>query len=927
MDDDRDTESMPGGSLAGLSVPARDEPAHPFGLGEDARYREVEVVGEGGLGTVLRAHDRFLGRDVALKRIGPRARAGTPAAVHDRFLREARITARLDHPGIVPVHDAGVTEDGRLFYTMRLIRGRSLAELAARTTGLPDRLRLLGSITAACHAVGYAHRQRVVHRDLKPANIMVGDLGETQVVDWGLAERLEEVERRSGFAGTLPYASPEVVRGEAASIASDVWALGVVLHEVITGAHRFALTAGELEATLSAEHVAAATWPADCPRELVAIGDRAMASDPAARYPDAQALAEDLEAFRDGRRVAAHRYSALEILRRFVVAWRWPLAALATLVIGTIGALALTNYRTERERARAVAAEAATRDQLVRTEAALRDSFAAEAVAALGSGSYARAERLAIAALGYGEHADARGVVAATRAAPRPRAGRRVAVPGCPQVIALSVDALACLHRDRVVVYGVAPLRERWTLALPVAGVASLEHWLVAWTPTGEVVVLDAATGAEHARDRSLERVSEVVVAAGGERLVLRDARTVIAIGEDGAPAVSQGSCGGSEIAAAATTARDAFLVCHDGRLGEVTAAGWQSLGTTAFGVTLPRASALAISDSGVDLAIGNTAGDLELRDLRGCFSSGCQLPKPRLLARALSSRVRTLTAFGSDVIAVSDRGDAVHVAGYVLGPLTHLPIPSDQAATVLEGGDVLAGGDAWRQWSIDMNAAPFAFVHERGLATVAVRPEAGVAAAIDDRGAVIVWDLRTGGARTLLAGTTARALALSPDGRSVLLDEGTTTSTLAVLDGRRLGQGPANPARGAAGGELAVTSSADASVVARAWPHRVVVERGGTDAWEIESRDAEVTSLAVDAAGQTIAIGTSHGTLEVWDRNRRAMVARIPAHTQRTTWIGFADDWLWSASSDGVLRRWQLAAVSAAVAQLAREAAATWGE
>lgn len=158
-----------------------------------------------------------------------------------------------------------------------------------------------------------------------------------------------------------------------------------------------------------------------------------------------------------------------------------------------------------------------------------------------------------------------------------------------------------------------------------------------------------------------------------------------------------------------------------------------------------------------------------------------------------------------------------------------------------------------------------------------------------------------------------------------MLVDDGTTTTTFA-LDGRRLGAGAAKPARIAADGEVSVATSSDGTVVARAWPHRVVVERAGAPAGEIEIPDAEVTALAVDGAAQTIAIGTSRGTIELWDERRRTLVARIPAHTQRTTWIGAGGDRLWSASSDGTLRSWPLAPATMEVTQLAREASSSWG-
>ena len=144
------------------------------------RYEIREPIGHGGMGTVYRAHDRALGRDVALKVLRADV-AGLEAAV--RLEREARILARLEHPGIVPVHDVGVLADGRVYYVMKLIRGERLHDFASGS-GRTDVLRVLVRV---CETVGFAHAHGVVHRDLKPSNIMVAGFGEVLVLDWGIA--------------------------------------------------------------------------------------------------------------------------------------------------------------------------------------------------------------------------------------------------------------------------------------------------------------------------------------------------------------------------------------------------------------------------------------------------------------------------------------------------------------------------------------------------------------------------------------------------------------------------------------------------------------------------------------------------------------------------------------------------------------------
>ena len=151
-------------------------------------YELAEPVGEGGMGVVYRARDTRLHRDVAVKFLHPRFATDGPAA--RRFLGEARVTAQLQHPGVPPIHQAGALPDGRPFLAMKLIQGRTLADLVADRAA--DRGRLVAAFEQVCQAVGYAHAHKVVHRDLKPSNVMVGAFGEVQVMDWGLAKVLAE---------------------------------------------------------------------------------------------------------------------------------------------------------------------------------------------------------------------------------------------------------------------------------------------------------------------------------------------------------------------------------------------------------------------------------------------------------------------------------------------------------------------------------------------------------------------------------------------------------------------------------------------------------------------------------------------------------------------------------------------------------------
>jgi serine/threonine protein kinase len=170
-------------------TPSEDEvgsaPAPELPRVSPSAYQRGRALGAGGLGVVVEARDARLGRTVALKELRSDSRASAA-----RFVREALVTARLQHPGIVPIYEAGRWPDGAPFYAMKLVAGTSLAQAITARPTLGERLALLPALIAATEAIAYAHAQRVIHRDLKPHNIMLGEFGETLVIDWGLAKDL-----------------------------------------------------------------------------------------------------------------------------------------------------------------------------------------------------------------------------------------------------------------------------------------------------------------------------------------------------------------------------------------------------------------------------------------------------------------------------------------------------------------------------------------------------------------------------------------------------------------------------------------------------------------------------------------------------------------------------------------------------------------
>jgi WD40 repeat protein/serine/threonine protein kinase len=350
----------------------------------------------------MKARDTRLGRMVAIKEL-----IETSSFAESLFVREALITARLQHPGIVPVHEAGRWPSGASYYVMKLVSGESLQALIHRKTSLNERVALLPHVIDVIETIAYAHNQEVIHRDIKPANVLIGDFGETVVVDWGLArddknpvlpvERLAAElsgpgEVRSSkygdkwqvsgnysvsgkVVGTPAYMAPEQARAADVDKRADVYSLGALLYEVLSGKPLYSgATLGQtLDAVLAGPPVALAERLAGAgetaPPDLVAIVDKAIARDPDERYPSAKELAEDLRRFHTGKLVSAHEYSPWTLVWRWIIRNRAPVSvALASLLllmglaVVSINRIVAAKNVAQRERAQAVAAQHSAED-------------------------------------------------------------------------------------------------------------------------------------------------------------------------------------------------------------------------------------------------------------------------------------------------------------------------------------------------------------------------------------------------------------------------------------------------------------------------------------------------------------------------------------------------------------------------------------
>jgi serine/threonine-protein kinase len=390
----------------------RNSPIPPLpGAPMGNRFRRLREHARGGLGEVYVALDEELKREVALKQIQDRFADHFEARC--RFLREAEITGKLEHPGVVPVYGLGSYPDGRPYYAMRFIRGESMDRAIARFHEADDDPRrdpgerslalrdLLTRFIAVCNVVAYAHSRGVIHRDLKPANAMLGEYGETLVVDWGLARMLDSPEedhtigerpvlpgsgiRRSATVmgqavGTPAFMPPEQAHGrlERVSVASDVFSLGGTLYAVLTGQPPYQ---GEdlLEQACGARVVPARQRKRSVPAALEAVCARAMEKRPEDRYESARAVAEEVQRWLADEPVQAYREPPSERLRRWGRRHRSVVVTAVVLLAAGVVGLGIGLWAVGREQERTKAALARTQTAEAEAKASAEQAARAEA--------------------------------------------------------------------------------------------------------------------------------------------------------------------------------------------------------------------------------------------------------------------------------------------------------------------------------------------------------------------------------------------------------------------------------------------------------------------------------------------------------------------------------------------------------------------
>ena len=940
------------------SVPVQgDLPGAPLAAEQPGRYAIKRTYGVGGQGVVYLAFDSCVGREVALKVLSARsAQAGSP--VEARFLREARITGQLEHPSIVPVHEVGRRADGSVYYTQKLVRGRTLSEALRECKNLAERLKLLGHFVDVCQAVAYAHGRGVVHRDLKPANVMVGEFGVTVLLDWGLAKMLGHHEasvstisgdpreiapiraqsgsqsssdalpdtdtastRDGAVLGTPLYMSPEQAAGRLNELdeTTDTWALGVMLYELLAGTTPFAggPTSAVLFKVQKGAFAPLAKVEPEAPPELCAVVRRALTLERAGRYQSARELAAEVEAFMLGGRVAAYEYSPWELVKKLVA--KNPIAAAAgllALVVFAAASLLLLRAHTK-------------------TVSALADALALHAAGALEEQRWPQAAAWFAAARAQEERSDA-------------RLGESIA------------EALAPLPTLRLVPHG-KPAEA--TLFSPDGA-----H-ILSTAADGALRIWDAKSGALLARAPAHRGLAPALAVArdgtiatgGADGLVKLFSSSGAPIGQlrpsaDETQEPSEGGADeGTEGAPAAGIA--ALDISPDGKLLaiaslEVGVELWDLRARTrvaSIGERSDRVIALAFSPDGKRVALGDQAGVLRIFELAegaprewwrrqahsGRLRALAWSPDGQRLATAGQDSLVQLWSPGSDgpplrmelhqraADGVRFSPDGAELAscsrdglvvlwdantGRVVARLDADERAANGVAFSPDGAQLAAAfqDEAVRVWAMPAQRGIVSLVgHTDGLRALSFSPSGAQLASIANDGMLRLWDVQKARASQVLETGTdkPRALAYAPDGK--LLATGGDGDSLRLWDPqsgvlvRRLPVGEEGT------GALSFTGTESAVRLLG-----VGGRRGTLQLWDPNSRGAARTiatghpaieSLAFSPDGKLVATSGNDGFVRVWEVSTGERVVDLHAHGEACRGVSFSPDGrlLSSAGSD----------------------------
>ncbi len=923
--------------------------ARPGGAG---KFAILEELNRGGMGVVLRGRDRALHREVAIKVI----RDQDSPHQRGRFLKEAQITGQLEHPNIVPVHEFGVDAAGRMFFAMKLVRGRNLAEVIDQHRRQPaiaaqeyPLVKMVGILVQVCNAIAFAHSRGVTHRDLKPGNIMLGDFGEVMLMDWGLAKVGEPADggTRSALGtprlgdgdsdgkavasagagagagasaraaaermditvdgaviGTPAYMSPEQAAGQISKMdqRSDVYALGAVLYEILT-LHP-PISGSDLKDVLRKAMLGAIEPPERrapdraIPKDLAAIAMKALASEPEQRYPAASLMRRDLESFLEGRAVSARADSLVEALGKFIRRHRITSTAVALAALLLAVVLTASYVLNVRQRQRAEAESGAAKRERARAEdaavAAERERKRATSESQVAQAERARAEQALLVADQQRTIAEEERQRTATALEREQRQREHGDEQNHLAAIALAGEQIG--HHEfaaaRASLEG-CPARYR--------------DWV--WRRLSLLCRQQLALFADHrAAVGALACTSDGarLVSAGEDcTLVVYDLQArrriaTVALPPGGIAAVAISRDGARVLSAGHDGSLRLVLVSEGNREG----GGDSSLALTG---SAGEATCLLLPDGDPATAYsGGRDGSVRAWDL----ARGCQ----RRLLGQLGEPVRALALLGA-----GEPGERV-IAGGTAGSVAcwdtndgHLAASARVAGAVLaieERGPILVYAGA-RNAAVVWDLAASATLatldgHERELTCAAFARDGRHLATGSQDGTARVWDLAGGGCPLTLSGHggTVDALVFTPDSGG-LLTAG-ADGTVRLWDARRrrdideftLTAGLAALSLSPDGGGLVAGGADGAGVL---WD--LVHARAAATL----PHGAEILATAYSRDGALVATAGALGVCRVWDAASGAQRTLIAGPTAAIRQLVFGDDGavLWTAGDDGAVRAW----------------------